>query len=303
VATLTGMRIYRFDEEVSLPVSDAGSRHRLGSLVAPAALAGIDVVHLPAGGSIGRQRAAELQLLAVVSGSGWVSGGDAHRRDLRTGYAALWEAGEEQEAGSDAGLMAIRVEGSFEVRALSVMRAIEVRDYDSAWPDWFERLRARVWPAVEDVALRIDHVGSTSVPGLAAKPIIDIDIVVASQDDVRPVIDRLAGAGYRWRGDLGVEGREAFEPVRDEDLPEHHLYLVVEDNRAHVDHWLLRDVLRSDAGARERYAALKRRNVELAAGDIDFYVAAKAALVAELLTRARAERGLPPVEYWEPDLP
>ena len=63
-----------------------------------------------------------------------------------------------------------------------------------------------VWPAVEDVALRIDHVGSTSVPGLAAKPLIDMDIVVSRPDDVPEVVQRLAAIGYRRRGDLGVAG-------------------------------------------------------------------------------------------------
>jgi GrpB-like predicted nucleotidyltransferase (UPF0157 family) len=153
---------------------------------------------------------------------------------------------------------------------------------------------------VSDIALRIDHVGSTSVPGLAAKPIIDMDIVVASPDRVRPVIDRLARIGYEWRGDLGVPGRESFQPVRDQGMPPHHLYLVVENNKAHLDHWLLRDLLRQDAAARHQYAALKRRNVELANSDMDVYVAAKAQFVAGLLTRARAERGLPAETYWEP---
>jgi GrpB-like predicted nucleotidyltransferase (UPF0157 family) len=297
------MRVFRFDEEVSAPLTDADSRLKSSPLIGPASLTRIDVVHVPSGGRIGRRRTTAPQLLAVVSGSGWASGADGRRRDLRAGHAALWEADEEQEAGSEAGLMAICVEGSFEVLAMSVTREIEVRDYDPAWPDWFEQVRARVWPAVQDVALRIDHVGSTAVPGLAAKPIIDMDIVVPSQDDVRTVIDRLARAGYRWRGDLGVAGREAFQPETDEGLPEHHLYLVVENNRAHLDHWLLRDMLQSDPGARERYADLKRRNVELAAGHIDVYLTAKARLVAELLTRARAERGLPPVEYWAPEPP
>jgi GrpB-like predicted nucleotidyltransferase (UPF0157 family) len=126
--------------------------------------------------------------------------------------------------------------------------------------------------------------------------------VVASSDDIQPVIDRLAAIGYRWRGDLGVVGREAFTLVVDEALPSHHLYLVVENNRAHLDHWLLRDLLRHDADARERYAAVKRRSVELVDNDMDVYVAAKAAVVAELLTRARADRGLPAETYWQPDL-
>jgi GrpB-like predicted nucleotidyltransferase (UPF0157 family) len=193
----------------------------------------------------------------------------------------------------------------FDVWAMSVTRDIVVSDYDPAWPGWFDTITAHVWPVVEDVALRIDHVGSTAVPGLAAKPVIDLDIVVASEPHVSSVIERLATIGYRWRGDLGVPGREAFEAIHDQGLPEHQLYLVVEDNKAHLDHWLLRDLLRADSEARERYAALKKRNAQLAHRDMDVYVAAKAAVVAQFLARARADRGLPPASYWEPtvDLP
>ena len=185
---------------------------------------------------------------------------------------------------------------------MSVGRTIVVCDYDPEWPRWFETICKRLWPALEAVALRIDHVGSTSVPGLAAKPIIDMDIVVASENEVRPVIERLAAVGYAWVGDLDVAGREAFNPVRDEGLPAHNLYLVVENNKAHLNHWLLRDLLRADTVARERYAALKRQNAERARGDLGVYVAAKAGLVAELLGRARAERGLSPETYWQPDV-
>ena len=183
---------------------------------------------------------------------------------------------------------------------MSAAPGILVADYDPAWPRWFDQLAARVWSAVADVALRVEHVGSTSVPQLAAKPIIDLDVVVASGDGVDPVIERLAGIGYQWRGDLGVQGRQAFTAVDDRGQPPHHLYLVVEHSTAHLNHVLLRDLLRQDAEARERYAALKRANAELAAGDLEVYTAAKAAFVAALLTRARAERGLPPVEYWAP---
>lgn len=296
------MRIFRFDEEVAIPISEFGSRFRLCPLTGDDARVRVQVMHLPPDGLIGRHVATVQQLFALVAGAGWVSGQDDERRGVKAGYAALWEAGEEHEAGSAGGLTAVCIEGGFDVWAMSVTRHIVVGDYDPAWPSWFETVRGRVWPAIEDTAMRIDHVGSTSVPGLAAKPIIDMDIVVASEAEVRPVIERLATVGYRWRGDLGVTGREAFEPVRDEGLPPHHLYLVVEDNKAHLDHWLLRDLLRSDADARDRYAALKKRNADLANNDMDVYVAAKAALVAELLARARAESGRAPETYWEPGI-
>ena len=172
--------------------------------------------------------------------------------------------------------------------------------YDPAWPARFSVIHNYVWPAVSGIALRIDHVGSTAVVGLAAKPIIDMDIVVADRDLIAPTIERLAAIGYEWVGDLEVEGREAFELVSEKPLPEHHLYLVIENNRAHVDHWLLRDLLSQDADARDRYAALKRENARVAAGDLKVYTARKAALVAELLRSARQQRQLPEVTYWVP---
>jgi len=212
--------------------------------------------------------------------------------ELGPGYGAVWEAGEEHEASSDEGLTAVVVEGAFSVEALRRTMEIVVADYDPEWPAWFAAVCDQVWPTVAELAVRIDHVGSTSVPGLAAKPIIDMDIVVASSDRIEPVIERLATIGYRWRGDLGVVGREAFErrPDRSPELPPHHLYLVVEDNRAHLDHWLLRDLLRADPEAREQYAAIKRHSAATADNDLEAYGVTKSALITDLLARARADR-------------
>jgi GrpB-like predicted nucleotidyltransferase (UPF0157 family) len=301
-ARLTSVLIFRFDPEVSVPVSQHGSSFRIGSLVALGGSVRVQVLHLGADGLIGRHEAASQQLVAAVAGSGWVSGGDGERRGLRTGYAALWDDGESHETGTESGMTLVCVEGDFTVEATRVTQDIVVVEHDPAWAGWFEHLYDLVWPAVEQVAIRIDHVGSTSVEGLAAKPVIDMDVVVASESEIQPAIDGLGKIGYRWRGDLGVEGRQAFSASKDRGLPRHHLYLVVENNKAHIDHWLLRDTLRADPEARRRYGDLKRRNVELARGDMDVYVAAKARFVAELLTKAREERGLPAAEYWDPDL-
>jgi GrpB-like predicted nucleotidyltransferase (UPF0157 family) len=98
-------------------------------------------------------------------------------------------------------------------------RIVIVVDYDEEWPRRFEELRARIWPAVSDIASRIEHVGSTSVPGLAAKPIIDMTIVVGGRSDVPLAIEHLATLGYRHRGNLGIEDRESFDHRTD--LPPH----------------------------------------------------------------------------------
>lgn len=239
------------------------------------------------------------RLLAVLTGDGWAADDDKFV-PLSAGHGGHWAAGERFAVGSEVGLTAALLEGRLELRAFEVTRDIKVLDYDPNWATWFEQLCAHLRSALGDDA-RIDHVGSTSVPGLAAKPIIDLDVVVPSDGAVRPTIERLESIGYRWRGDLGVVGREAFAPPKESDLPPHHLYVVVEDNRAHQDHWLLRDLLRSDPASRDRYGASKRTNAESAERDMDAYVEAKADLVAELLTRARADRGLPEVEYWRPN--
>ncbi|GAA1540704.1 GrpB family protein [Kribbella lupini] len=161
----------------------------------------------------------------------------------------------------------------------------EVVEYDERWPQWFDELRAGLDGLLTDVPHVIEHVGSTAVPGLAAKPIIDLDVVVPSVDQVKPAVAALAAGGYRHQGDLGITGREAFE------LPAgvthyHHLYVVVEGNEAHRDHVVLRDLLRADAGARERYAARKRELAPLLTSDRAAYGEGKAALIGELVGQA-----------------
>ena len=161
----------------------------------------------------------------------------------------------------------------------------EVVEYDDRWPRWFEELRAGLEPLLTGVPHVIEHVGSTAVPGLAAKPIIDVDVVVPSADQEKPAVAALAAGGYRHQGDLGISGREAFGlPVGV--VRYHHLYVVVEGNEAHRDHVVLRELLRSDAGARERYAARKRELAPLLASDRAAYGERKSALIEELIGRA-----------------
>ena len=140
------------------------------------------------------------------------------------------------------------------------------------------------------------------MPGLAAKPIIDADVVVENEDLVLVVLRQIASAGYLWVGDLGVAGREVFEADSTPPLPVHHLYLVVENNRAHADHWLFREALIDDPLLVDRYAAIKRENVVRSGGDHEQYNALKAAFVAEVLAQARRERAMEPVTYWDPEL-
>jgi GrpB-like predicted nucleotidyltransferase (UPF0157 family) len=159
-----------------------------------------------------------------------------------------------------------------------------VVDYDEEWPRRFNMLRERIWPVVADIALRIEHVGSTSVPGLAAKPIIDMTVVVARRADVGPAIARLAALGYVHRGNLGIEDRDAFD--HPSDLARHNLYLCPEGTIGVVNQVTVRDYLRAHPGVAREYGELKKQLAAQFPTDIDSYVFGKTDFVLEVLRRA-----------------
>lgn len=143
---------------------------------------------------------------------------------------------------------------------MSARAAIEIVEYDPGWPGEFESLKELLRQALGAQALRIEHVGSTAVPGLAAKPIIDIDIVIAGRSELPAVIARLAAIGYAHEGDLGVEDREAFRPPPG--MPPHHPYVCIQGSLALRNHLAVRDYLRAHPAAAQSYGRLKRDVVE-----------------------------------------
>jgi GrpB-like predicted nucleotidyltransferase (UPF0157 family) len=154
-----------------------------------------------------------------------------------------------------------------------VAEPVVIVEHDPEWSGTFERLRGGIAEVVGDVARSIEHVGSTAVPGLAAKPIIDLDVVVRGSRDVPEAIRRLATLGYRHEGDKGVPRREAFKSPSDE--PRHHLYVVVDDSPAYRRHVWIRDYLRAHPNEARAYGELKRRLAEAHRDDRAAYTAAK----------------------------
>ncbi|HSV13748.1 MAG TPA: GrpB family protein [Tepidisphaeraceae bacterium] len=165
------------------------------------------------------------------------------------------------------------------------MPKIIVVNYDPAWPAAFERIRAAVWPSIRDVASSVEHIGSTSVVGLAAKPIIDATIVVPTASAMPIVIGRLATLGYQHCGNLGVYGREAF--TAPPATPPHHLYACVTGSDGLHNHVTLRDYLQSNPTAAQAYSALKKQLAQQFADDIDGYTAGKSELILAILARSR----------------
>lgn len=159
-----------------------------------------------------------------------------------------------------------------------------IQDYDPLWPYLFEGLRSRIATVLADISDAIEHVGSTSVPGLAAKPIIDMDVLLKSSSDLPLAIARLASIGYEHRGDLGVTGREAFRaPAREH---AHHLYVCPPDSPAYLQHLSFRDYLCTHKNDADAYVKLKRELAARFTYDREAYNEAKSEFVRRILRRA-----------------
>lgn len=169
------------------------------------------------------------------------------------------------------------------------VRFVSVVAYDAAWPARFAALAARIAAAFAEppaIPVRLEHVGSTAVPGLAAKPVVDLDAVVAPAD-VGRAIARLASLDYVHRGDQGVPGRAAFRPPPDE--ARHHLYVCAADAPAYRDHVRFRDYLRAHPAIAADYGALKQALAARHADDRDAYQAAKSAFITAITRQAASD--------------
>lgn len=174
--------------------------------------------------------------------------------------------------------------------------SFEIAPYDPSWPAMAEAAMAELCRALPGVFSAVEHVGSTSVPGLAAKPIVDLMAATADLARLREGVGRLEALGYE-RVEAGIPGR-LFYRRAGSGRPDVHLHVVLEDSWSTRNERLLRDYLRQHPADARRYAALKRRLAASGAVDAD-YTRGKTALVQELTDSARAARGLPPVPVWE----
>lgn len=162
-------------------------------------------------------------------------------------------------------------------------REIVIVDHDVQWADRYEIERARIEQALGDRALRLDHIGSTSVPGLAAKPIVDIDLSVADPEDESTYLPDLEAAGYELR--VREPGhRMVRTPARDV-----HVHVCALGSFWERRHVVFRDWLRAHPDDRQRYEDVKRELAGREWGDMNDYADAKTDVIASIMERA----GLP----------
>ncbi len=171
--------------------------------------------------------------------------------------------------------------------------SVLVVPYNPEWKNWFKEIRAPIWEKLSDHLLDIVHVGSTSVEGMSAKPVIDIDAVVDSWDNLPEILKLLDELGYKHRGNLGIKEREAFKTTFEPKYP-HNFYICHKDSIAYKNHILLKKHLSENPEDFKRYAELKigLGNTE---SDIDTYCKLKTDLILEFL----AAEGMPEKEINE----
>jgi GrpB-like predicted nucleotidyltransferase (UPF0157 family) len=168
---------------------------------------------------------------------------------------------------------------------------IRLEPYDPAWPARFEEEAAALREAFGTLALRIEHVGSTAVPGMLAKPVIDIQVSVESLSSLVPFMPAMSRLEYVHLVDPDPVFERAYPYFhKPAEWPHtHHVHLCEAGSELERRHLAFRDQLRSDAGARERYAALKRGLAAVHGGathdERQGYADAKSEFVQSLLSR------------------
>ena len=159
---------------------------------------------------------------------------------------------------------------------------VVVKPYDKKWKMDFEDIKKEIQSAIGDLILGIEHVGSTSVEGLSAKPCIDLDIVIKDYSVFEDVVRGLQAIGYIHEGNLGIKDREAFRYLDKPHLQTHHLYVCPQNSKELYRHITFREFLRNHPAEVKKYSEVKERAAQLFPEDIDKYMEYKSQCIEEL---------------------
>lgn len=165
------------------------------------------------------------------------------------------------------------------------MRAVVVKPYDPAWPAQFEAEAAAIRAVLGEQVVDMQHIGSTSVPGLAAKPVIDIMPLVSEIRTVDRYITGMAELGYVPRGEYGLPGRRYFSKNTD-GVRSHHVHVYASTNPEVMRHLAFRDYLRTHPDAARQYGELKLALAQIHPRDIEAYMDGKDGLIKTIEAQA-----------------
>ena len=168
---------------------------------------------------------------------------------------------------------------------------IVIARYDPGWVEQYEAARDEIVAAVGEQIEAIEHIGATSVPELAGKPVIDIQVAVADWDEAKATVEPLTALGWVYRGEHGIPRRHYFVRSDGDGLHTHHLHILETTSAEWRDQLLFRDYLRSHPEIAADYAALKRVLAARHGDDREAYADAKTSFVGRIVGLARAEAG------------
>ena len=154
--------------------------------------------------------------------------------------------------------------------------------YNSKWSDEFQKIKSYLEKTLENSILAIEHIGSTSIEGLSAKPIIDIDVIIEGYDKFEDAKSRLKKLGYYHEGDLGIKDREAFGYNEKHEFMTHHLYVCPQNSEELKRHIIFRGYLRTHKEYKEKYSEIKIQAAIMYPTDIDSYIEAKSPCITEI---------------------
>ena len=161
-------------------------------------------------------------------------------------------------------------------------KRVVVVPYDEAWKNAFNEIKNEIEAEIGDLIIGIEHIGSTSVEGMSAKPCIDIDVVIKDYSVFNEIVGKLRTIGYIHEGNLGIKDREAFRYSNKPHLMIHHLYVCPHYSEELHRHITFRDFLRHNTEAVKKYSSVKEKAAELFPDDIDKYIEYKTPCIEEL---------------------
>ena len=159
---------------------------------------------------------------------------------------------------------------------------VVVLPYNKQWKDDFEKIKSEIVNAISDLIIGVEHVGSTSVEGMSAKPCIDIDVIIKNYSVFDTIVSKLEMIGYIYEGNLGIEDREAFKYLNKSHLRTHHLYVCTQESEELYRHITFRDFLRNNVDAVKKYSSVKETAARLFPNDIEKYMEYKSPCIEEL---------------------
>jgi GrpB-like predicted nucleotidyltransferase (UPF0157 family) len=164
-------------------------------------------------------------------------------------------------------------------------KTVLIVPYDPEWNELFKSEADLLRNAVSELAVAIEHIGSTAVPGLAAKPIVDIVLAVRTSIDAQKCVPLVKEIGYEYKGEAGIPGRHYFRKGGP-DVSTHHLHVVEANRELWRSHLLFRDYLRTHPDAIGEYAALKHKLAIMFKDDRPAYTEAKSDFIRDILNKA-----------------